>query len=53
MIRFILGVILILGVAGGIDNMPPDPSFSYVFWQIFLIAVGFCLAGSGVSRMKG
>ena len=52
MIRFVLGLLLILGIVGGIDNMPPDPSFSYLFWQGFFVAVGFGLAASGVSRMR-
>jgi cell division protein FtsW (lipid II flippase) len=52
MIRFILGLVIVLAIGGGIDNMPPDPSFSYLFWQGFFLALGFGLAASGVSRMR-
>jgi hypothetical protein len=52
MIRFILGILLVFGVVGGMDIMPTDPTYSYLFWQGFLLAVGFVLAVSGVNRIR-
>jgi hypothetical protein len=52
MIRFILGILLVFGVVGGMDNMPTDPTYSYLFWQGVFVTLGFGLAISGVNSMR-
>lgn len=52
MIRIILGVLVLFGVSGGVDNMPPNPSLSYILAVITLIAVGFGLALWGVKDIQ-
>jgi hypothetical protein len=53
MIRFLIGFLMVFGVAGGIDTMPVDPSFSYIGWMISLTVLGLGLMASGVSKMNG
>jgi len=52
MIRIILGILIVYGVAGGIDNMPLDPSLSYILAQITVLCVGFSLALWGIKDVK-
>jgi hypothetical protein len=52
MIRIILGVLILFGVGGGVDNMPPNPSLSYIFAVMTLVAVGFGLALWGVKDIQ-
>lgn len=52
MIRFVLGLILILGVAGGIDSAPAEFSLTDMMLQGLFVITGFALAISGVSSMK-
>jgi hypothetical protein len=52
MIRIILGVLILYGVAGGVDNMPPNPSWSYIWAVITVTAVGLGLAFSGVRSIQ-
>jgi hypothetical protein len=53
MIRFLIGFLMVFGLAGGLDDMPPDPSFSYIGWMIVLAAAGFSLMLSGLSKING
>ena len=53
MIRFLIGFLMVFGVAGGIDNMPADPSFSYIGWMIALTVAGLGLMASAVSKLNG
>lgn len=53
MIRFFIGLLMVFGIVGGLDNMPLDPSYSYLFWQGFFLAAGFGLMLSSVSKFRG
>jgi hypothetical protein len=53
MIRLMIGFLMVFGVAGGIDTMPVDPSFSYIGWMISLTALGVGLMISGLSKING
>jgi hypothetical protein len=53
MIRFMIGFLMVFGVAGGAETMPVDPSFSYIGWMISLTVLGLGLMASGVSKMNG
>lgn len=52
MFRIIFGVLILFGVGGGVDNMPPNPSLSYICAVITLVAVGFGLALWGVKDIQ-
>lgn len=52
MIRIILGILILYGVAGGVDNMPPNPSWSYIAATITLVVVGLGLTFSGVRSIQ-
>lgn len=52
MIRIILGILILYGVAGGVDNMPPNPSWSHICAVITLTVVGLGLAFSGVRSIQ-
>lgn len=52
MIRILLGVLILFGVGGGVDNMPPNPTWSYIWAVITLVAVGLGLALWGVKDIQ-
>lgn len=52
MIRILLGVLILFGVGGGVDNMPPNPSWSYIWAVITLVAVGLGLTLSGIKDIQ-
>lgn len=41
MIRFVIGILLMLGVAGAIENCPPDVSVTHVAGIAVTALVGF------------
>lgn len=53
MIRFFIGFMIVWGVAGGMDSMPDDASYSYMFWMFAAICAGFGIMVSGVNQVKG
>ncbi len=52
MIRIIFGILILFGVAGALDDMPPNPSWSYIAATITLVVAGFGLAFSGVRSIQ-
>lgn len=52
MIRILIGFLLVYGVAGGVDNMPPNPSWSYIFAAITVVAAGVGLMLWGVKDIQ-
>jgi hypothetical protein len=53
MIRLLIGFLLVFGVVGGVEHMPPEPTFSYVGWLVVLFFAGLSLMLSGLSKLKG
>lgn len=47
MVRIFLGIFILFGISGGMDNMPPNPSVSYVLtvFTVFVIGLGLTLWG--------
>lgn len=52
MIRIFLGFLLVYGVAGGVDNMPPNPSWSYIAAMITVVTAGVGLMLWGVKDIQ-
>lgn len=52
MIRILLGILILFGVGGGVDNMPPSPSLSYIAAMITLVVVGLSLMLWGVKDIQ-
>lgn len=52
MIRLLIGFLMVFGVAGGVEDMPPEPTFSYVGWMIVIFFAGVSLMLSGLSKLK-
>jgi hypothetical protein len=48
-----IGFLMVFGVAGGIDTMPVDPTFSYIGWMLGLLFTGLFLIVSGLSKING
>lgn len=53
MIRFLIGFLMVFGVVGGVEQMPPEPTFSYVGWLSVLFFAGLSLMLSGLSKING
>ena len=53
MIRFLIGFLVVFGVVGGVDHMPPEPTYSDITWLIVLLFAGFSMMLSGLSKLKG
>ena len=51
MIRLLVGLLIMFGVAGGIDTMPADPSWSFIFYMVSTFLVGIVLAITGASKV--
>lgn len=53
MIRFFIGFFLVYGVVGGLDTLPPDVSYSYMFWMLVAASLGLSMMISGVNKVRG
>lgn len=51
MIRMMIGLLMLFGVAGSFDTMPPDVSYSYYFWLGVTAGVGAWLMWAGVEKV--
>jgi Na+/H+ antiporter NhaD/arsenite permease-like protein len=51
MIRFMIGFLVLFGVVGGVDHLPPESSYSDIIWLVVAFFAGLFLMFSGLSKM--
>ena len=52
MVPFIVGLLIVAGVVGGIENLPADPSASTIGMLLAFTILGFMMMIAGVKRIK-
>lgn len=52
MVPFFVGFMILFGVAGGIENLPADPSASTIGLLFALTILGFMMMFAGLKRIK-
>ena len=52
MVPFMVGLLIVAGVVGGIENLPPDPSASTIGMLLAFTILGFMMMFAGVKSIK-
>lgn len=52
MVPFMAGLLLVMGVAGGIEHLPPDPSASTIGFLFSGFVLGIMLMVAGINLMR-